>query len=114
MRPLNKEEEESDQIVQKISPNSVSILDHTFTFDSVADAGSTQVKVLIFAGVLKKMLHIPMGTALTCLFLCFLQQDIFQLVGLPLVENCLAGFNSSIFAYGQVNLHLWSKWILGF
>ncbi|XVE84631.1 hypothetical protein DITRI_Ditri17bG0028200 [Diplodiscus trichospermus] len=29
------------------------------------------------------------------------QQDIFQLVGAPLVENCLAGFNSSVFAYGQ-------------
>lgn len=29
------------------------------------------------------------------------QEDIFRLVGLPLVENCLAGFNSSIFAYGQ-------------
>ncbi|KAL4192544.1 hypothetical protein AMTRI_Chr06g172520 [Amborella trichopoda] len=29
------------------------------------------------------------------------QVDIFQLVGIPLVENCLAGFNSSIFAYGQ-------------
>ncbi|XP_076911441.1 kinesin-like protein KIN-12B [Bidens hawaiensis] len=29
------------------------------------------------------------------------QIDIFQLVGAPLVENCLAGFNSSIFAYGQ-------------
>ncbi|CAN4120893.1 unnamed protein product [Withania somnifera] len=27
--------------------------------------------------------------------------DIFQLVGAPLVENCLAGFNSSVFAYGQ-------------
>jgi hypothetical protein len=26
----------------------------------------------------------------------------FQLVGAPLVENCLAGFNSSVFAYGQV------------
>ncbi|ONK72552.1 uncharacterized protein A4U43_C04F20610 [Asparagus officinalis] len=70
MRPLNKEEEESDQIAQKISPNSVSIVDHMFTFDSVADSSSTQ-------------------------------HDIFQLVGLPLVENCLAGFNSSIFAYGQ-------------
>lgn len=30
------------------------------------------------------------------------QMDIFQLVGAPFVENCLAGFNSSIFAYGQV------------
>lgn len=29
------------------------------------------------------------------------QEDIFQLVGSPLVENCLAGFNSSVFAYGQ-------------
>ncbi|KAL8262892.1 hypothetical protein R6Q59_024241 [Mikania micrantha] len=29
------------------------------------------------------------------------QIDIFQIVGAPLVENCLAGFNSSIFAYGQ-------------
>ncbi|XVE81207.1 hypothetical protein DITRI_Ditri15bG0044300 [Diplodiscus trichospermus] len=29
------------------------------------------------------------------------QLDIFQLAGAPLVENCLAGFNSSVFAYGQ-------------
>ncbi|XP_073275294.1 kinesin-like protein KIN-12B [Primulina huaijiensis] len=29
------------------------------------------------------------------------QMDIFQLVGAPIVENCLAGFNSSVFAYGQ-------------
>jgi kinesin family protein 15 len=30
------------------------------------------------------------------------QQAVFEMVGLPMVENCLAGFNSSIFAYGQV------------
>ena len=36
----------------------------------------------------------------------FLQKDIFELVGVPLVENCLAGFNSSVFAYGQVHLKL--------
>ncbi|KAL8048654.1 hypothetical protein ABFX02_07G081100 [Erythranthe guttata] len=29
------------------------------------------------------------------------QIEIFDLVGAPLVENCLAGFNSSVFAYGQ-------------
>ncbi|XP_010532718.1 PREDICTED: kinesin-like protein KIN-12B [Tarenaya hassleriana] len=29
------------------------------------------------------------------------QEEIFQLVGAPLVENCLAGLNSSVFAYGQ-------------
>ncbi|CAD5327860.1 unnamed protein product [Arabidopsis thaliana] len=29
------------------------------------------------------------------------QEQMFQLVGAPLVENCLSGFNSSVFAYGQ-------------
>ncbi|KAL3635015.1 TRAFAC class myosin-kinesin ATPase superfamily [Castilleja foliolosa] len=29
------------------------------------------------------------------------QIDVFEFVGAPLVENCLAGFNSSVFAYGQ-------------
>ncbi|KAG6625229.1 hypothetical protein CIPAW_16G082200 [Carya illinoinensis] len=29
-----------------------------------------------------------------------LSQDMFELVGAPFVENCLAGFNNSIFAYG--------------
>ncbi|KAJ8646210.1 hypothetical protein MRB53_007958 [Persea americana] len=70
IRPPNKVEEESEQIVQKVSSKSISILDHVFTFDSVANTDSTQ-------------------------------RDIFELVGVPLVENCLAGFNSSIFAYGQ-------------
>ncbi|XP_042520529.1 kinesin-like protein KIN-12B [Macadamia integrifolia] len=70
MRPPNKDEEEGELILQKVSSDSLSILGQTFTFDSVADSGATQ-------------------------------QDIFQLVGAPLVENCLAGFNSSIFAYGQ-------------
>ncbi|KAJ4954851.1 hypothetical protein NE237_011634 [Protea cynaroides] len=70
MRPPTKEEEGGELIVQKVSNDSLSILGHIFTFDSVADTGATQ-------------------------------QDIFQHVGAPLVENCLAGFNSSIFAYGQ-------------
>ncbi|XP_051133503.1 kinesin-like protein KIN-12B [Andrographis paniculata] len=29
------------------------------------------------------------------------QSDIYELIGAPLIENCLAGFNSSVFAYGQ-------------
>ncbi|XAR58182.1 Plus-end-directed kinesin ATPase [Bertholletia excelsa] len=70
MRPPTQDEEETELIVQKVSNDSLSILGQTFTFDSVADTGSTQL-------------------------------DIFQLVGAPLVENCLSGFNSSVFAYGQ-------------
>ncbi|XP_017975859.1 PREDICTED: kinesin-like protein KIN12B [Theobroma cacao] len=70
MRPPNKEEEEGEIIVQKVTSDSLSINGQTFTFDSVANTDATQL-------------------------------DIFQLVGAPLVENCLAGFNSSVFAYGQ-------------
>ncbi|KAJ6686965.1 KINESIN-LIKE PROTEIN [Salix purpurea] len=71
MRPLKKaDEEEGETIVQKMSNNSLAINGQTFTFDSVADTGATQL-------------------------------DMFELVGAPLVENCLAGFNSSVFAYGQ-------------
>ncbi|CAL5189349.1 unnamed protein product [Lathyrus oleraceus] len=70
MRPLRKDKDEGDPIVQKISGDSLSINGRTFTFDSVADVEATQL-------------------------------DIFEHVGVPLVENCLAGFNSSVFAYGQ-------------
>lgn len=31
-----------------------------------------------------------------------LQETLFRMVGLPMVENCLSGYNSCMFAYGQV------------
>nr|KAJ0210009.1 hypothetical protein LSAT_V11C400220470 [Lactuca sativa] len=34
----------------------------------------------------------------------FVQETLFRMVGLPMVENCLSGYNSCIFAYGQVTL----------
>lgn len=44
MRPLNKEENEGEMIVQKVADDSLSINGHTFTFDSVADMEATQVQ----------------------------------------------------------------------
>lgn len=44
MRPLK--DGEGEQIVHKVSPNSVSVLDNVFSFDSVADTDSTQVIVI--------------------------------------------------------------------
>ncbi|GAB2295661.1 Belongs to the TRAFAC class myosin-kinesin ATPase super [Dionaea muscipula] len=70
MRPLRKDEEGGDIMVEKLSNDSLTIDGQTFTFDSVADTEATQL-------------------------------DIFQLVGDPLVENCLGGYSSSVFAYGQ-------------
>ncbi|KAJ0043182.1 hypothetical protein Pint_17764 [Pistacia integerrima] len=70
LRPVNKEEEQGEMIVQKVGNDALKINGQTFTFDSVADIDSTQL-------------------------------DVFQLVGIALIENCLAGFNSSVFAYRQ-------------
>jgi len=33
-----------------------------------------------------------------------LQEMLFRMAGLPMVENCLSGYNSCMFAYGQVIL----------
>jgi hypothetical protein len=40
---------------------------------------------------------------LTCLSSWVLQERLFRVVGLPMVENCMAGYNSCMFAYGQVS-----------
>jgi kinesin family protein 15 len=32
----------------------------------------------------------------------FFQEKLFKVAGLPMVENCMAGYNSCMFAYGQV------------
>lgn len=37
-----------------------------------------------------------------CCLLLILQETLFRMVGLPMVENCLSGYNSCMFAYGQV------------
>jgi hypothetical protein len=67
-----------------------------------------------YPGTFSSICCVSLLILLQLLNLCFLfivfQLDIFELIGVPLVENCLAGFNSSIFAYGQVYFHfrLWA------
>jgi hypothetical protein len=34
----------------------------------------------------------------------FVQEKLFNVAGVPMVENCMAGYNSCMFAYGQVGL----------
>ncbi|CAI8618538.1 unnamed protein product [Vicia faba] len=70
LKPPSNNMDEGDSVIQNISTNSLSINSHSFAFDSILHADTTQL-------------------------------DVFELVGVPLVENCLAGFNSSVFAYGQ-------------
>lgn len=44
MRPLNKDEDGGEMIVQKMSSDSLLINGQTFTFDSVADTQATQAR----------------------------------------------------------------------
>jgi hypothetical protein len=41
------------------------------------------------------------GNCWICLW-GFFQEKLFKVAGLPMVENCMAGYNSCMFAYGQV------------
>lgn len=43
MRPPSKDRDEGDNIVQKVTDDSLSINGQTFTFDAVADTEATQV-----------------------------------------------------------------------
>ncbi|KAF3959007.1 hypothetical protein CMV_016138 [Castanea mollissima] len=66
IRPANQ----ADQVVKKVSSDTLSVEDRKFGFDSVIDSNAKQ-------------------------------EDVFQLVGVPLVKNALAGYNASILSYGQ-------------
>lgn len=90
-------------MVQKTSSDSLSINGQTFTFDSVADTDASQAWLTSLNIV---FLNIWLRLDAHLFFCTSLQLDIFQLVGVPLVENCMAGFNSSVFAYGQVFFYL--------
>lgn len=34
--------------------------------------------------------------------LSYFQEKLFRVAGLPMVDNCMSGYNSCMFAYGQV------------
>ena len=48
MRPLNKDEQDGELIVKKVSNDSLTINGHTFTFDSVADMESNQASLRFY------------------------------------------------------------------
>ncbi|KAM0951306.1 putative plus-end-directed kinesin ATPase [Dioscorea sansibarensis] len=70
IRPVSGHGKTEDQIVKKISSDSLSVGDRKFTFTSVLGPESSQ-------------------------------EDAFKLIGVPLVQNALAGYNASIVSYGQ-------------
>lgn len=34
------------------------------------------------------------------------QENLFKVAGVPMVDNCMGGYNSCMFAYGQVSHYL--------
>ena len=52
-----------------------------------------------------------MSIGLSCMLLmkfihAIEQEKLFKVAGVPMVENCVAGYNSCMFAYGQVSLYV--------
>lgn len=45
IRPVSGQEREGGRIVRKLSSSSLSVGDRIFTFDSVVDSNSTQVRI---------------------------------------------------------------------
>ncbi|KAI3892111.1 hypothetical protein MKW92_039062 [Papaver armeniacum] len=101
IRPPNVDADD-EIVVEKASEESLSVLDHTFTFDYVADTSSSQVRIssVVLFGVILLCLSFSASNCINYI-INFFQKDVYQLIGAPFVENCLEGFNSSIFAYGQ-------------
>ncbi|KAG0571459.1 hypothetical protein KC19_VG013000 [Ceratodon purpureus] len=48
-----------------------------------------------------------------CKRFSWVQEELFQVIGLPMVDNCMAGYNSCLFAYGQVSPICWHFGDLG-
>lgn len=105
LRPLSSSEisvQGSKRCVRQDSSQTITWTGHPesrFTFDIVADESVSQVfctvACLIFAN---KVLFI------SYFMLPFLQQEmLFKVAGIPMVENCMLGYNSCMFAYGQVS-----------
>ncbi|KAL7002770.1 hypothetical protein U1Q18_003926 [Sarracenia purpurea var. burkii] len=74
-----------------------------FTFDHVACETVDQVWLEHGRAIYSSVMKCSMDYYYTW-FESFetLQETLFRMVGLPMVENCLSGYNSCMFAYGQV------------
>ncbi|PKA54405.1 Kinesin-like protein KIN12A [Apostasia shenzhenica] len=70
LRPVTSQKIEGSSVARRISPDTLTVGDRIFSFNSVLDSGSTQ-------------------------------EDVFNFVGVPLVKDSMAGFNTSLVAYGQ-------------
>ena len=103
VRPLNNNEKNLhsyNRCLKQESAQSITWIGHPetrFTFDHVACETVDQVSLK----PIWLVIHIWL---LGCGWLpgLHLQEVLFRVAGLPMVENCMAGYNSCVFAYGQV------------
>lgn len=81
-----------------------------FTFDHVACETISQVwnPIICFCMLLMRQLKVNKFLIWTVL-LNLEQEKLFGVAGLPMVDNCMSGYNSCMFAYGQVrnNANSW-------
>lgn len=107
VRPLNSTEQSLQgyhRCLKQESAQSITWIgqpETRFTFDYVACETINQVRVS--ASKKQNQAFQLLSTDLV-LDIC-MQEMLFRVAGLPMVENCMSGYNSCIFAYGQVCLN---------
>jgi kinesin family protein 15 len=75
-----------------------------FTFDHVACETISQVCSVYYNSSTNLILSKTFNLQLKKYSLQRFQEKLFRVVGLPMVENCMSGYNGCLFAYGQVRL----------
>lgn len=110
MRPLNSTERSSyayNRCLKQESAQCVTWIgqpETRFTFDHVACETVNQV---CSRKKQNPMVSFPkLWVGFDALKFESMQEMLFRVAGLPMVENCLSGYNSCMFAYGQVGFAL--------
>lgn len=81
-----------------------------FTFDIVADENVSQVSCLTWLCFIFIALFFTFFWLAWVSFEFFhVQEQLFKVAGLAMVDNCMIGYNSCMFAYGQVSLQKLGK-----
>ena len=103
--------------VRKTSPSSVAVGDRAFAIDGFLDDRASQVNSVSIAHRSAAVIL----SAATCfrarhsfleLIPGYWQEDAFHLVGVPMIESALAGFNTSLVCYGQVLTIPWLRFCI--
>lgn len=112
MRPLSDMEKMAqgyNRCLKQESLQSLVWLGHPevkFTFDHIVSETISQVLLRLITlpeeNTYLFLIYIGSSFVLMRYMLTYVQEKLFRVAGLPMIDNCMSGYNSCMFAYGQV------------